>query len=192
MKYDEIINKIKCGEIYSQYSHSNKIDRLNGHDFLQFDCSGFVAWYIGTNGYLRALVEVRNQLQDTDFIKINRFYCQDFERFYQDSGNLKYWDIHKDISKINPGDILVIVYNDGNGHMMIVDKVLARSESTLDLRIVDSTRLHHKNDTRSGEQTGIGYGDIQISKSNGDAIYNTQNPSRTPTKVDMYIARAVK
>jgi hypothetical protein len=73
---------------------------------------------------------------------------QDFDRFYNDKSSLKYWDIHKDISKINPGDILVIVYDDGNGHMMIVDKVLARSESTLDLRIVDSTRLHHKNDTR--------------------------------------------
>lgn len=192
MKYDEIIRKIGCGEILTEYSHDNVVEHVGNREFLRFDCSGFVAWYIGTNGYLRALAEIKSALRNSEFLKINRFYCQDFDRFYNDKNSLKYWDIHKDISKINPGDILVIVYDDGNGHMMIVDKVLARSESTLDLRIVDSTRLHHKNDTRSGEQTGIGYGDIQISKSNGDAIYNTQTPSRTPTKVDMYIARAVK
>ena len=192
MKYDEIINKIKCGEIYSQYSHSNKIDRVNGHDFLQFDCSGFVAWYIGINGYLRALAEVRNQLKDTDFIKVNRFYCQDFERFYQNSGNLKYWEIHKDIFDIKPGDILVVVYDDANGHMMIVDSILGRNENTLELRIVDSTRLHHKNDTRSGEQTGIGCGDIKITKSGNNIVYDSQNPDRTPTNVNIYIARAIK
>ena len=55
MKHDEIVNKILSGDILSEYNHANIITRKNNRDFMQFDCSGFVAWYIGINGYLRAL-----------------------------------------------------------------------------------------------------------------------------------------
>ena len=87
---------------------------------------------------------------------------------------------------------MVVVYDDANGHMMIVDSILGRNENTLELRIVDSTRLHHKNDTRSSEQTGIGCGDIKITKSGNNIVYDSQNPDRTPTNVNIYIARAIK
>lgn len=190
MKHDEIVNKILSGDILSEYNHANIITRKDNRDFMQFDCSGFVAWYIGTNGYLRALAEIRGYLRATDFLKINRFYCQDFERIYNHPENLRYWKIHKNIFDMHPDDILIIVYGDGNGHMMIVDKIISRSGNDIELRIVDSTRLLHKNDTRS--QSGIGYGDIKITFDNNGILYAPQNPQRTPTYVNAYIARPIK
>lgn len=190
MKHNEIVNKILSGDILSEYNHANVITRKNNRDFLQFDCSGFIAWYIGINGYLRALAEIRNHLKNTDFLKINRFYCKDFERFYTQPESLHYWKIHKDILDINSDDILIIVYDDGNGHMMIVDKIISRCNNSIELRIADSTRLLHKNDTRN--QSGIGYGDIKLTIDDNGVQYDPQNPQRTPTYVNAYIARPIK
>lgn len=190
MKYDEIINKIGSGDILSEYNHANIITRDNNRDFMRFDCSGFVAWYIGTNGYLRALAEVKNYLRHTDLLKINRFYCRDFAAFY--SSDLRYWKIHRDVLSAVPEDILVIVYNDGNGHMMIVDKVLNRTDNSIDLRIVDSTRLLHKNDTRAPNGSGIGYGEVRLSCDSNGVYYDPNNPTRVPVLVDAYIARPIK
>ncbi len=192
MKYDEIINKINSGEILSEYGHDNRITRLNNRDFMRFDCSGFVAWYIGQNGYLRALAQVRNYLRGTEFLKINRFYCQDFEQIYKNSHLFKHWRIHKNIFEIAPNDILIIVYDDGNGHMMIVDKVVATTSDGVDLRIVDSTRLLHGNDTRTTGQTGIGCGDISLAQTADGVLYDPHNPTRTPTAVGAYIATPIK
>lgn len=192
MTHDEIVTKVINGELLSEYNHANVITRKNNRDFLQFDCSGFVAWYIGTNGYLRALAEIKNYLRKTDLLKINRFYCQDFKHFYKNSESFKHWKIHKNIINIAPKDILVIVYDDGNGHMMIVDKIIYKSDNLLDLRIVDSTRLLHKNDTRSPDKNGIGYGEIRLSIENNGVLYNTQNPTRKTTLVDAYIAQPIK
>ena len=192
MTHDEIVTKVMNGELLSEYNHANIITRQNNRDFFQFDCSGFVAWYIGTNGYLRALAEIKNYLRNTDLLKINRFYCQDFERFYKSSESFTHWKIHKNVMEIIPNDILVIVYNDGNGHMMIVDKIINKSDNSLDLRIVDSTRLLHKNDTRSPDKSGIGYGEIRLIVDTNGVLYDTQNPTRKPTYVDVYIARPTK
>ena len=192
MKHADIINKIINGEILSEYNHANIITRINSRDFLQFDCSGFVAWYIGSNGYLRALAEIKNYLRQTDLLKINRFYCQDFERFFKDSKNFKYWEINKNTFEVSPNDILVIVYSDENGHMMIIDKILNKTDNLLELRIADSTRLLHKNDTRAIGSSGIGYGDIKLIIDGKSILYDPQNPTRTPTPVNIYIAKPIK
>lgn len=192
MTYDKIINKILTGDIFSEYSHANVVTQKNNRDFLQFDCSGFVAWYIGKNGYLRALAEIKKYLQQSNFLKINRFYCQDFKRFYKESKKFNYWNIHKNIMDIAPNDILVIVYDDNNGHTMIVDKILNKTDNFIELRIVDSTRLLHKNDTRFPDKSGIGYGEAKLTLDSDGVLYDPQNQSRTPTNVDVYVARPIK
>ena len=192
MTHNEIINNIINGKILSEYNHANIITRYDGHDFFKFDCSGFVAWYIGTNGYLRALAEIKNYLKQTNLLKINRFYCQDFKHFYKNSTSFNYWKIHKNIMDINHDDVVVIIYDDGNGHMMIVDKIISKTDNSLELKIIDSTRLLHKNDTRKSGTSGIGYGEIKLTIDDKGVIYDAQNPTRTPVYIDAYVARPVK
>ena len=164
-------------DFVSEYNHSNYIDKLDNKQYFHMDCSGFINWCLVQMGYKRALVELRLFLKRYNFLKINRFFCKDFTFLYEHQKEFKYWDF---INKPVSGCILVVVFPDGNGHCMFVDKIINNDKTSTILRVIDSTQYPHKNDTRTS--TGIGIGEIEIN----NGLYNSNNPSLPTRKADIY------
>ena len=147
------------------------------------DCSGFVYWCLAQMGYKRALVELRKFLKENDFIKINRFFCKDFSLIHEHKNKFKYWQF---IEKPVSGSIMIVVFPDGNGHCMFVDNIIDNDKTKLCLRVIDSTRHPHKNDTRTDNETGIGIGEIEITNKKSDRLYDSGNQDLPIRKADIY------
>lgn len=168
-------------DFISEYNHSNYIDEEDGKKFFHMDCSGFIYWLLLRSGYKRALVELRKFLKENNFIKINRFFCKDFTFIYEHKKDFEYWQF---IEQPIKDSILVVVFPDGNGHCMFVDEIIENKENKIALRIMDSTRYPHKNDTR--KDTGIGLGEIEITQKNNDWFYDSNNPELPTRKAEIY------
>ena len=122
----EFFKRFFIDDFISEYNHSNYIDKLDNKTYFHMDCSGFMYWCLLHMGYKRALVELRSFLKQHDFIKINRFFCKDFVFIHEHKKEFKYWDF---INKPESGCVLVVVFPDGNGHCMFVDKVIKNSKN---------------------------------------------------------------
>ena len=173
----EFFKQFFLNDFISEYNHSNYVDKLGNKNYFHMDCSGFIYWCLMQMGYKRALTELRSFLKQNDFIKINRFFCKDFAFIHKHKKIFKYWDF---INKPVSGCILVVVFPDGNGHCMFVDKIIKNNKNDSILQIIDSTQYPHKNDTRTS--TGIGIGEIEIN----NGLYNSNNPSLPIRKADIY------
>ena len=185
----DFLQPILGQDFISEYSHSNFTDKIDNRNFLHLDCSGFVHWCLAQTGYKRALVELRKFLRRHNFIKINRFYCRDFAFIYEHKNEFAYWQF-TDAPMI--GDIMVVVFPDGNGHCMFIDKIIKNNKDRIQLRIIDSTRYPHKNDTRKYNETGIGIGDIEITRDNNGWLYNSKNPSLPIRPAEIYFVSPQK
>ncbi len=186
--YEKILNSVLCGQFATQYSHLNKI--IDGQ--YLFDCSGFVEKCLAENGFKRALVEIRSVLKKHSYIKQNRFYCQDFYKLIVQEP--RYWKfLAVNNPQLAPGDILIVIFPNSNGHCMFIDNVLEMTKSKIALRVVDSTQFPHKNDTRCNGQTGIGAGEVLIEyDSNNQAYYNSLHPGKDKRPVKIYFVRPIK
>jgi len=167
-----------------EYSHVNYTDMVGGRRCFHMDCSGFVAWSLMQMGYVRALVELRSFLKAHDFIKINRFFCKDFAFIFRRKKQFKYWSF---LPEPVSGCLLIILFPDGNGHCMFVDKVLAKGA----LRVIDCTRYPHKHDTRA-DKPGIGVGEITLECTQGRWFYNSHHPAHSKSQVDVYFVLPTK
>ena len=183
------IDKILDQKIISEYDHANYIDSIDGENSFHMDCSGFVYWCLFQMGYRRALVELRHFLRVNDFIKINRFFCQDFNFVYKNRSDFKYWRF---LSVPVSGCICVVVFPDGAGHCMFVDKILNNNGAKLEMRVVDSTRYPHRNDTRGEHDTGIGRGEIQILYTGKDIRYDAGNAALPLRNAEVYFVMPIK
>ena len=173
----DFLNNLFLQDFVSEYNHSNYIDEIDNKKFFHMDCSGFIYWCLLQIGYKRALAELRSFLRQHNFIKINRFFCKDFAFIHKHKKGFKYWDF---IKEPIDGCILIVVFPDGNGHCMFVDKIIKKDKNNTFLRVIDSTRYPHKNDTRT--DTGIGVGEIEMN----DKVYNSNNQSLPTRKADFY------
>ena len=181
------IRQLFTEDFHSEYNHSNYIDTTDGKRNFHFDCSGFVYWCLAQTGYKRSLAEMRGFLKKHNFIKINRFYCKDFKFIYDQRNNFKYWDF---INTPTVGSIMVVVFPDGNGHCMFIDELIETNKDHMCLRIIDSTRYQHKNDTR--KNTGIGFGEIEITRQDNNWFYNSNNPDLPIRKAEIYFINPKK
>lgn len=183
----DFFNKLFNQDFVSEYNHSNYIDKFDNKQYFHMDCSGFVYWCLLQMGYKRALVELRTFLKQYDFIKINRFFCKDFVFIHEHKKEFKYWNFTE---KPVVGCIFVVVFPDGNGHCMFVDRVIENTKNRISLRVIDSTQYSHKNDTRIC--TGIGVGEIEIIHENNKWLYNSNNESLPLRKAEIYFVLPIK
>lgn len=185
---NNFFNRLFSNGFDSEYSHLNRIEEINGRQFFSVDCSGFVYWCLAKSGYRRALVELRSFLREHDFIKINRFFCKDFAFIYEQADRFKYWRF---LDNPMADSILVVVYPDGNGHCMFIDKIIGVDDDNWLLHVIDSTRFPHKHDSRHNT-TGIGFGDIKIARSDNGWVYDAGNPSLPPRDANLYFILPIK
>ena len=128
----DFLNNLFLQDFVSEYNHSNYIDEIDNKRFFHMDCSGFVNWCMAQMGYKRALVELRKFLQQHDFIKINRFYCRDFAFIHEHKNEFKHWHF---TDTPTHGCILVVVFPDGNGHCMFVNKIIKNNKDKIQLNL---------------------------------------------------------
>ena len=185
----DFFNNLFLQDFISEYSHSNYIDEYDGKKYFHMDCSGFVYWCLAQMGYKRALVELRSFLKQFDFIKLNRFFCKDFAFINDHKNKLKYWNF---TNKPTHGGILIVVFPDGNGHCMFVDKIIKNDQEKIYLRVIDCTQYPHKNDTRTNDKTGIGIGEIELINRNKYWFYDSGNQALSARKADIYFVLPMK
>lgn len=180
---NDFIKKFLTNDFQSEYSHDNRIDLIDDRRFFYMDCSGFVYWCLEQSGYKRALVEVRAFLRKHNFIKINRLFCKDFAFIHEHADDFKYWQF---TNQPTENCILVVVFPDGNGHCMFVDKIMRCDMDSFQMRVIDSTRYPHQNDSRGKNETGVGIGEIAIKKAGEKYIYDSKNIEIPPRVADIY------
>ena len=186
---NDFLQSLFAGDFKSEYSHANRIEQFEGKQFFQMDCSGFAYWVLFQTGYKRALAEIRQFLKDNNFLKINRLFCKDFAFMYEHADAFKYWRF---VSDPVENSILVVAFPDTTGHCMFVDKVVRKTKNGFCIRVYDSTRYPHQNDTRKDCDTGLGIGEIKISMVDGKYVYDSCNPNLPPRNADVYFVLPIK
>lgn len=143
---------------WSDYSHDFYVDEKNG--IYKLNCSSFLGFLIE-----KMSPEALEQIpQNSTFLYPQaRFFEMYFEREAFDS---MYWERVESVYALREGDILAwrfLKAKKGNtGHVVIVLAVGPMEGNRMRLRILDSTNRPHAKDTRKGNETGLGMGDIWI------------------------------
>lgn len=141
------------------YSHSTKVRRKDG--IYHFDCSGMINWMLERVDE-RALAAIGR----------DRPVASSYVRTIQKAPTTRArdgWQRIADIELVQPGDLFAWRRPDswpkgGNtGHIGIVIARPAKVphiEGAYLVRVIDSTRWQHQDDTRADDETGFGMGTI--------------------------------
>lgn len=155
----ELVEHIDATRTDTLYSHSTRVRRKDG--IYHFDCSGMINWM---------LARVAPKALET--LDRERPVAASYVRVIQKAPTSKSrggWQQIANIEDVQPGDVFAWrrpkdwPKGGNSGHVGVV---LARPAAVPHLknayvvRIADSTRWRHQDDTRSEDQTGFGMGTI--------------------------------
>jgi len=146
----------------SEYAYGFAVDEKRG--VYKFDCSGMAQWVLKRSAP-RAAFTIAHDLTP-------RPLARDFERRIarapadEERGG---WRRIARVADLLPGDVVawikpVEVESPNTGHVAFVvlpPKLAPGYENAYLVRVADSTRLHHDDDTRVG-RTGLGFGTIVL------------------------------
>ena len=155
----ELIESIDATRTDTLYSHSTRVRRKEG--VYHFDCSGMINWM---------LARVAPKALET--IERERPVAASYVRVIQKSPTDRSrggWQRIANIEKVEPGDVFAWrrpkdwPKGGNSGHVGVVmarPSKVPHLENAYVVRIVDSTRWRHQDDTRDEDQTGFGMGTI--------------------------------
>lgn len=155
----ELAQHIDATRTDTTYSHATKVRRKDG--IYHFDCSGMINWML-------ARVDERA----LEAIGRDRPVAASYVRTIQKAPTTRArdgWQRIADIENVEPGDLFAWRRPDdwpkgGNtGHIGIVIARPAKVphiEGAYLVRVIDSTRWQHQDDTRADDETGFGMGTI--------------------------------
>ncbi len=146
----------------SEYSHATAVNERRGS--YKFDCSGMVQWVLRKAAPTAA--------RTTNVGPAERPLARDFQRRIARAPTDRArggWRRVARVSEIRPGDVLAWIKpqeidspNTGHAAFVVLPPVrVAGYENAYLVRIADSTRLMHDEDTRVG-RTGFGFGTILL------------------------------
>ncbi|HEY3319486.1 MAG TPA: hypothetical protein VGP72_03310 [Planctomycetota bacterium] len=176
----------------TEYQHATKVDEPNG--VYKLDCSAFVGLALK-----HAAPEALAQVPHT-FGKKRPLAADFYECFTGDGkADRPRWTQVQTVADALPGDILCwrranVIAGEDTGHVMIVDSVPERVRDGLfKVRIIDSTKGAHGDDTRRTGESGVGRGSIWVS---ADAQgqpqgYCWSSPERKPRVCKIAIGRVL-
>jgi hypothetical protein len=155
----ELAQHIDATRTDTAYSHSTKVRRKDG--IYHFDCSGMINWMLERVDE-RALAAIGR----------DRPVASSYVRTIQKAPTTRArdgWQRIADIEHVEPGDLFAWRRPEdwpkgGNtGHIGIVIARPAKVphiEGAYLVRVIDSTRWQHQDDTRADDETGFGMGTI--------------------------------
>ncbi len=171
----DLLNKIRCDELKTAYSHENKVYTQNDVSFLELDCSGLAELWL-RNARPQALAEVYDyirRIRDTDKYQIVRLYSFDFYDFFNSESIItsSQWQKVDIKQELHCGDILAFInpLKKGRwGHVAIVEQEISRSSTKIVIRVIDSSLKPHFDDWRQSDKMGIGQGTIELILDQGE------------------------
>ncbi|TWU56466.1 hypothetical protein Poly51_23770 [Rubripirellula tenax] len=143
----------------TQYQHTTEIDETDGS--VQCDCSGLVG-YMLRQTYPEAYVSLRGEEAPWRKRPLSVTYYESFVSAEENSGG--YWQRVTKLTDAVPGDILAwrktdVKAGSTTGHTCtIAGKPELVGDAMLRVRLIDSTRSPHENDSRSEGKNGMGAG----------------------------------
>jgi hypothetical protein len=155
----ELAEEIDATRTDTVYSHATKVRRKDG--LYHFDCSGMINW----------MLERVNE-RALEAVGRDRPVASSYVRTIQKAPTTRArdgWQRIADIENVEPGDLFAWRRPDnwpkgGNtGHIGIVIARPAKVphiEGAYLVRVIDSTRWQHQDDTRADDETGFGMGTI--------------------------------
>jgi hypothetical protein len=158
-KIMQIVEHIDDTRTDTTYTHSTKVRRKQG--LYHFDCSGMINWMLG---------QVSKSALET--LDRERPVAATYVRIIQKAPTQRSrggWQQVADIEDVEPGDLFAWRRpanwpKGGNtGHIGVViakPEAVAHIENAYVVRVIDSTRYQHQDDTRVGDETGFGSGTI--------------------------------
>lgn len=144
----------------THYDHHSSIDEKQG--YYSLDCSGFVCHILQKKApmSLRVLPVDKHHTH----ARAQNFY--DYFKSLQNVSSQKEWMPILRIKDLEEGDIIAWKYDPSlqkkdTGHVVIVQqKPLLEEGNLYRIRVIDSSKGKHANDTRAKEKDGIGSGDM--------------------------------
>jgi hypothetical protein len=155
----ELVANIDETRTDTLYSHNTKVRRKDG--VYHFDCSGMVNWMLERVAPKALETIGRERPVAASYVRVISKAPSDRSR-----GG---WQQIASIQEVEPGDIFAWLRpkdwpKGGNtGHVGVViarPTPVAHLDNAYVVRIADSTRWRHQDDTRSKDQTGFGMGTI--------------------------------
>jgi hypothetical protein len=182
-KVKELLPKIKR----SSYSHKTEIDEKNG--VYNLDCSGLACFLLKEN-----YPEVYKKLPFAK--KHKRPKAIDFfNAIYEEKEN-NGWEKIPSMKDAAPGDFIVWKYppakKGDTGHLLIImSKPVKINDSTYEVKICDSSKSRHANDTRKKGQSGIGMGTMwfAVDKDGKPNAFYWSSQKRKPRAIQIVIGR---
>jgi len=158
------------------YSHRISVDEAEGS--YAADCSGFLAYVIK-----RTIPEALKEVEISP--KHKRPLAVNFYNTIVRAGTekIRHWQRISKLEDAAPGDVLVWVNSpgkDNTGHVMIVmEAPLPEGKELFKLKICDSSKSPHQDDTRENGSNGIGIGIIWIEtdEKGSPVAYRWSSPS---------------
>lgn len=143
------------------YQHTTAIDERNGS--IKCDCSGLVG-YVLRQEFPEAYVSLRGQESPWRTRPLSVTYYETFMAAAANSNPVGAWQRVIRLMDVEPGDILAwrkktIERGSTTGHTcMVASRPELQPDGTVRVRLIDSTRSPHANDTRPAGTTGFGAG----------------------------------
>ncbi|MFK7788987.1 MAG: hypothetical protein AB8C95_05750 [Phycisphaeraceae bacterium] len=145
----------------TKYQHKTEIDEDTKR--YRCDCSGLLGYFLRQD-HPEAYLALTGELAPWRSRPLTVTYYETFNRVGEDGDGL--WVQIPSLLDAKPGDILAWRYSllkkgKSTGHsMMIASKPVRERDGRIRVRVIDSTTYPHGNDTRQGDATGLGAGDI--------------------------------
>lgn len=145
----------------SSYQHKTQVDETNG--VFKYDCSGFLTYSLKQMA-IPALSEFK-----IGGVKVERPLARDFYNFFQSKNLSKHWSSVKKVSELVPGDIVVWIHKEAQstntGHVVVVAEkpyVNSKNKNEFLVKVIDSARSGHSQDTRKSGESGLGSGTMAL------------------------------
>jgi hypothetical protein len=144
------------------YQGATEINEETGS--LKCDCSGLVCYAL-RDMFPEAYLSVRGMEAQARVRPMSITFYETFAAAAAGKGNGR-WQAVEKLMDIKPGDILawrkdVIEEGESSGHTaMVAGKPVLEKDGRVRVRVIDSTRGPHSNDTRTETTLGVGSGDM--------------------------------
>jgi hypothetical protein len=176
----------------SSYQHVSDIDEGAGEYFC--DCSGFVGWVLRK--------ETPEAYRAVKFPKTTKRpravdYYEAFLAAPADAKEAKGWVRVERVADAHVGDILawrkVVIPEQGTtGHVVVLDSApKAVAVDVYEIVVIDSTSRPHHEDTRKGDETGLGRGTVyvKVDEEGKASGFGSRGPDGPFSKVPVAIGR---
>ena len=190
-QFAQIVETLLADMTSSTYQHKTEINEETG--VWNCDCSGLIG-HILRRHFPEAYLHVDGPTRPERARPLAANYCETFLAAGQKKLQVSPWKQITKVTDLRPGDIfawknLKIVKGKSTGHVLMIAGIPKLDDNGLyRVRIIDSTRGLHANDSRTQETLGVGSGDIWLSADKDGKLNGFKNSNRRPLTLKHTIA----